>query len=185
MEDAEEAFRPLREFGPPGIDLTGPIPYVALQQLLDAANPHGMQNYWTADFLSELPDEAIDVLVELATQPVSPLSDVIVVPGGGAVARVDDAQTAFGQRNAPWNVHYLSMWENPADTVLNIAHTRKLAAAMKPWTTGRVYLNYIGDEGVGRVEAAFGPEKYARLQALKAKWDPTNLFHHNQNIEPQ
>ncbi len=98
---------------------------------------------------------------------------------------VDDAATAFGQRNAPWNVHYLSMWADPADTELNIAHTRKLAAAMKPWTTGRVYLNYIGDEGVGRVEAAFGPEKYARLQALKAKWDPTNLFHHNQNIEPR
>jgi FAD/FMN-containing dehydrogenase len=184
MEDAEAAFRPLREFGPPGVDLTGPMPYVAVQQLLEGSNPHGLQNYWTADFLGELPDEAIDALVEIATKPVSPMSDVIVVPGGGAVARVDDEATAFGQRNAPWNIHYLSMWVDPADTELNIAHTRKLAATMKPWTTGRVYLNYIGDEGVGRVEAAFGPEKYARLQALKAKWDPGNLFHHNQNIQP-
>jgi FAD/FMN-containing dehydrogenase len=184
IDDAEDAFRPLLEFGPPGINMTGPMPYVAVQQLLDDANPTGMQNYWTADFLTELPDEAIDTLVELATRPVSPLSDVIVVPGGGAVARVDDAATAFGQRNAPWNVHYLSMWADPADTDRNIAHTRALAAAMKPWTTGRVYLNYIGDEGVGRVEAAFGPEKYQKLQALKQKWDPTNLFHHNQNIPP-
>ncbi|HEY3724792.1 MAG TPA: FAD-binding oxidoreductase [Acidimicrobiia bacterium] len=184
MEDAEAAFRPLREFGPPGVDLTGPMPYVAVQQLLEGSNPHGLQNYWTADFLGELPDEAIDALVEIATKPVSPMSDVIVVPGGGAVARVDDEATAFGQRNAPWNIHYLSMWVDPADTELNIAHTRKLAATMKPWTTGRVYLNYIGDEGAGRVEAAFGPEKYARLQALKAKWDPGNLFHHNQNIQP-
>ena len=100
------------------------------------------------------------------------------------MARVDDAATAFGQRNAPWNVHYLSMWADPADTDRNIAHTRALAAAMKPWTTGRVYLNYIGDEGVGRVEAAFGPEKYQKLQAIKQKWDPTNLFRHNQNIQP-
>ena len=184
MEDAEEAFRPLREFGPPGIDLTGPMPYVAVQQLLEAANPHGLQNYWTADFLAELPDEAIDALVDIATKPVSPMSDVIVVPGGGAVARIDDEATAFGQRNAPWNIHYLSMWVDPEDTEVNIAHTRKLGATMKPWTTGRVYLNYIGDEGVGRVEAAFGPEKYARLQALKTKWDPDNLFHHNQNIQP-
>jgi FAD/FMN-containing dehydrogenase len=184
MEDAEEAFRPLREFGPPGVDLTGPMPYVAVQQLLEAANPHGLQNYWTADFMAELPDEAIDALVDIATKPVSPMSDVIVVPGGGAVARIDDEATAFGQRNAPWNIHYLSMWVDPADTEVNIAHTRKLAATMKPWTTGRVYLNYIGDEGVGRVEAAFGPEKYARLQALKTKWDPDNLFHHNQNIQP-
>jgi hypothetical protein len=184
IEDAESAFRPLVEFGPPGINMTGPMPYVAHQQLLDAANPHGMQNYWTADFLTELPDEAIDALVDLATQPVSPLSSVIVVPGGGAVARVDDEATAFGQRNAPWNFHLLSMWDDPADTDRNIEHTRKLADAIRPWTTGRVYLNYIGDEGAGRVEAAFGPEKYARLRALKKQWDPENLFHHNQNIEP-
>jgi FAD/FMN-containing dehydrogenase len=184
LEDAEEAFRPLREFGPPGIDMTGPMPYLAHQQLLDGANPHGMQNYWSADFLTGLPDEAIDTLVDIATKPVSPLTSIIVVPGGGAVARVDDAETAFGQRNAPWNVHYLSMWPDPADTDRNIEYTRAIAAAMKPWTTGRVYLNYIGDEGVGRVEAAFGPEKYSRLQALKKQWDPGNLFHHNQNIEP-
>ncbi len=91
---------------------------------------------------------------------------------------------AFGQRSAPWNVHYLSMWDDPADTEANIAYTRAIASAMKPWTTGRVYLNFIGDEGSGRVEAAFGPEKFARLQALKDEWDPTNLFRHNQNIPP-
>jgi FAD/FMN-containing dehydrogenase len=124
------------------------------------------------------------VLVEHATQPVSPLTQIILVPGGGAISRVDDDATAFGERQAPWNVHFLSMWPDPADTETNIAYTRAIAGAMKPWTTGHVYLNFIGDEGASRVEAGFGPEKYARLREIKRTWDPTNLFRHNQNIPP-
>ena len=184
VEDGERAFAPLREFGPPAIDLVGPMPYVAVQQLLDPPAVKGLQNYWTADFFSGLPDDAIDTLVEHATKPVSPLTQIIVVPGGGAVARVHDDDTAFGQRTAPWNIHFLSMWPDPADTERNIAYTRAISTAMKPWTTGEVYLNFIGDEGQDRVEAGFGPAKYARLRELKAKWDPTNLFRHNQNIPP-
>jgi FAD/FMN-containing dehydrogenase len=184
VEEGEEAMRPLREFGPPAADLVQPMPYVAVQQLLDPPNQKGMQNYWTADFLAELPDEAADVLVEHATRPVSPLTQIILVPGGSAISRVDEDATAFGQRTAPWNIHYLSMWPDPAANEENIAYTRALATAMKPWTTGRAYLNFIGDEGVGRVEAAFGTDKYRRLQALKDEWDPENLFRHNQNIPP-
>jgi FAD/FMN-containing dehydrogenase len=182
--EGEEVMRPLREFGPPAIDMVQPMPYLAVQGLLEPANPKGIQNYWTADFLAELPDEAVDVLVEHATNPVSPLSQMLLIPGGGALARVDEEATAFGQRTAPWNIHYLSMWADPADTEENVAYTRAIASAMKPWTTGRAYLNFIGDEGIGRVEAAFGTEKYERLQALKDEWDPENLFRHNQNIPP-
>lgn len=109
---------------------------------------------------------------------------MLILAGGGAIARVDDEATAFGQRQAPFNTHFLSMWVDPADTETNIAYTKEIAGAMKPWTTGRAYLNFIGDEGEGRVEAAFGPEKFAKLQALKSAWDPTNLFCHNQNIPP-
>jgi FAD/FMN-containing dehydrogenase len=76
------------------------------------------------------------------------------------------------------------MWPDPAASEQNIAYTRAVAGAMKPWTTGRAYLNFIGDEGKDRVEAAFGREKYARLQSLKDTWDPGNLFRHNQNIPP-
>jgi FAD/FMN-containing dehydrogenase len=184
VEDGEEALRPLRELPYLGVDLVAPMPYVAVQQLLDPPNPKGMQNYWTADFFHDLPDEAVDVLVEHATKPVSPMTQIILIPGGGAIARVDEDATAFGQRTSPWNIHYLSMWPDPADTETNIAYTRALASAMKPWTTGRAYLNFIGDEGTGTVEAAFGAEKYARLAALKRTWDPTNLFRHNQNIAP-
>ncbi|HJV08155.1 MAG TPA: FAD-binding oxidoreductase [Acidimicrobiales bacterium] len=184
IEEGEEVIRPLREFGPPGVDMVQPMPYVAVQRMIDEGNPKGMQNYWAAEFLAELPDEAIDVLVEHGTRPVSPFTQVLLVPGRGAIARVDDDATAFGQRDAPWNTHYLSMWPDPADSERNIAYTRALAGAMNPWTSGRAYLNFIGDEGLGRVEAAYGPERYARLQALKATWDPENLFRHNQNIPP-
>jgi hypothetical protein len=155
-----------------------------LQQLIEPANPHGMQNYWTADFLAELPDIAVETLVDHATKPVSPMSQMLLVPGGGAIARVGEDATAFGQRTAPWNTHFLSMWPDPADTDINVAYTKAISSAMKPWTTGRVYLNFIGEEGHQRVEAAFGPEKYARLQAVKREWDPDNFFCHNQNILP-
>ena len=182
--DGEEAFRPLREFGPPGLDMVQPMPYVAVQQMIDAGNPPGKLNYWNADFYSELPDKAIDTFVERATKPISPLSQVIVMPGGGAVSRVPDDATAFVERHAEWNLHYLSLWEDPAQTDRNISWTREFSGAMKPWATGRQYLNMLGDEGVDRVKAAYGPEKFAKLQTLKAKWDPTNLFRYNQNIPP-
>ena len=163
---------------------TPPSAPPAVQQLLDEANPKGMQNYWTADFLTGLPDEVIDMLVEHATKPVSPLSQVIVLAGGGAIARVDEDATAFGQRSAPWNAHLLSIWPDPADNERNISYTRAIATALKPWTTGRAYLNFIGHEGLGRVEVAFGAERFSRLRELKTRWDPKNFFRHNQNIPP-
>jgi len=183
-EAGQEALAPMLEFGPPAINLVQPMPYVAIQQLLDGANPTGMRNYWSADFLESLPDDAIDTLVSHASNPVSPLTQVLLAAGGGAIERVPEDATAFGQRNAPFNVHYLSMWADPADDDANVQFTREISTVMKPWTTGRVYLNYIGDEGPGRVEAAFGPDKFARLQKLKRTWDPQNVFRHNQNIEP-
>lgn len=184
VTDGERVLAPLRSFGPPAVDLVQPMPYVAVQALMDDGNPKGLQNYWTADFFDALPDEAVDVLVEHGTKPVSPLGQVVVVPAGGAIARVAEDATAFSNRNAAWNIHFLSMWTDPADTPRNIAFTKAIAAAMKPFSTGKVYLNFIGDEGQARVAAAYGPEKYARLRALKRKWDPQNLFRHNQNIVP-
>jgi FAD/FMN-containing dehydrogenase len=183
-DEGEEAFGPLREFGPPGLDMVDRMPYVAVQQMIDGPNPKGLLNYWNADFYAELPDEAIDVFVGYATKPVSPFSQMLVLPGGGAIGRVPEDATAFGQRDAQWNLHYLSLWDDPAETDRNIAYTREFSGSMKPWATGRAYLNFLGDKGLQRVEAAYGPEKFARLQALKDKWDPTNLFRHNQNIPP-
>ncbi|MDX6216205.1 MAG: hypothetical protein QOG99_1789 [Frankiales bacterium] len=181
--DGPAAYQPLIDLGP-AMAMVQPMPYVAVQQLIEPANPKGRLNYWTADFYSALPDEACDTLAAQATQPVSPYTQIIVVPGGGALSRVSDASMAFGSRDAAFNIHYLSMWEDPAETARNTDYTRALAGSMKPWSTGTAYLNFLGDEGRGRVEASFGPEKFARLQQIKAVWDPDNLFHVNQNIPP-
>lgn len=186
--DAEEGARvlePLTGFGPPAADLTGPMPYVAVQQLLDPPNPKGMHNYWTGDFLAEFPDEAVEAWVGAVQPPTSPLTQMIVVAGGGAIADISDEATAFGNRQSPFNLHMLSMWPpDPSQDQVNIDKTRAISSAMKPWTTGSAYLNFIGDEGLMRVEQAYGPEKYARLRKIKRVWDPDNVFRHNQNIPP-
>jgi FAD/FMN-containing dehydrogenase len=183
IQDGERALAPLRALEP-AVDMVGPMPYIVLQQLLSAGNPKGRRNYWTADFLSGLPEEAIDTLARHTGAPASPFTQVVVIPGGGAIARVPDDAMAFGHRSAPYNVHYLGVWEGEANDERNIAWIKGLAGEMKPYTTGGLYLNFIGDEGIDRVAAAFGAEKYARLRAIKDRYDPQNLFRLNQNIPP-
>ncbi len=182
-EEGERALAPLVEWGPPAVAMVATMPYLALQGLLEPGNPEGMRNYWTAAFV-ELPDEACEVFARYGNARPSPMAQAIVVPGGGAIARVDDDAMAFGQRRAPFNVHILSMWPDPAEDETCISFTREFGAAMKPFMRGGAYLNFIGEEGESRVREAFGPEKYARLQALKQQWDPTNLFRLNQNVPP-
>ena len=178
----EAVLAPLKATIPPVGDLVHPIPYTELQKT--SGNFPGTQNYWTADFLQELPDEAVDAYAPLAMNPIAPESAVILVAGGGAPSRVGEEETAFGMRTAPWNVHYICGWRDPADNVRNIERVKQTAAVLKPWATGRVYLNYIGDEGQERIDASFGEEKMTRLRRLKQKWDPQNLFRHNHNIRP-
>jgi FAD/FMN-containing dehydrogenase/pimeloyl-ACP methyl ester carboxylesterase len=184
LEEGEDALQRLRGFGPPAVDLVQPMPYVALQRMLDASYPAGMRNYWTGDFLSGLPEAAIEVLCRLHGTRPSPLTQMLVLPGGGAASRVPDGTMAIGQRDAPFNVHITSLWADVRDDAANVAWTRELSAALKPFTTGRVYVNFIGDEGRERVVASFGEEGYARLQALKRRYDPGNLFRTSQNVEP-
>ncbi len=115
VEDAEEAMRPLTEFGPPALAMVGPMPYVQIQKLIEPGSPEGMRNYWSADFLSGLPDEAIEVLCRYHLTKPSPLAQVILVPGGGAIGRVPNDAMAFGQREAPFNLHILTMWPEAVD----------------------------------------------------------------------
>jgi hypothetical protein len=107
-----------------------------------------------------------------------------VLPGGGALARVDSEAITCEQRQAPINYLIHTKWTDPTADETNIAWTKKLAAEMKPFASGRVYLNFIGDEGEARVRASLGLRAYARLQALKDRYDPDNLFSLNQNIKP-
>jgi hypothetical protein len=145
-----------------------------------------MRNYWTGDFLEGLSSEAIETLCEYHLTKPSPLTQILVLPGGGTISRVPEGTMACGHdRQAPFNIHITSLWIDSGDDEANIAWTRELGAAMKPFTTGRVYVNFIGDEGQDRIVAAFGgPNGYARVQALKDRYDPDNLFRSNQNIKP-
>ncbi len=183
-EEAEAAMKPLTGFGPPAMPMVGPMPYLAVQKLIEPGNPPGMRNYWNADFLTGLPDEAVEILCEAHLSNPSPLTAIILLPGGGAIARVPDDAMAFGQRAAPFNLHILSMWPEVSMDDACIAWTRELGAAIKPFTSGYAYLNFIGDEGHDRVVAAFGEKTFKRLQELKDRWDPDNVFRLNQNITP-
>jgi FAD/FMN-containing dehydrogenase len=184
LEEGERALAPLREFGPPAVDLVQAMPYAAVQQLIDPAAPWGMQNHWGGDFLSELSDDAIEVFCSAAAVAPSPLSIILIVPGGGQISRVANDAMAIGQRHAPWNTHLIGMWSDPAESTRNVAWVRELRAASAPYTTGRAFLNFIGDEGEQRVRRAVGDERYERLQAIKDRYDPQNVFHLNQNIRP-
>lgn len=182
IAEGEKLIAPLRAFGPPVADLVHPISYTEVQQ--GAPNPWGFQQYSTADYMTGLPDEAIAVMAAHAMTPVSPETAIVIIPGGGAPSRVDEEATAFGARNAPFNIHYLAAWQNAADNAANIAKVKAIAGSMKPWATGRVYLNFLSDLDENRLEESFGAKKIKRLRALKRVWDPDNIFRHNQNIKP-
>ncbi len=181
-EDGPAAYKPILDLNP-AVNMAQPMPYTAVQQMLEASNPHGMRNYWKADMYPELPDEAIDALLEAAASPPSPLTTILVQPLGGAVHRVPDDASAMGWRKAKWALHILGMWEDAADDEKNIEWVRNIDRVMKPWAQEAAYLNYLMDEGDQRIKDSFGAH-YDRMVALKNKYDPTNFFRLNQNIKP-
>jgi FAD/FMN-containing dehydrogenase len=181
VDDGEQAAKPFRELQPE-VDLVGPMPYAELQCMLD--DPPGLHNYWSADYHQEFPDDALDVFMKYGYERKSPNTQQLLMPWGGAVARVGEDDTPMTQRSVRWITHPFAMWENPADTEANIAWARAFRRDIAHYATGGIYLNFIGDEGEDRVRAAFGDEKYGRLAAIKAEWDPGNVFRGNQNIKP-
>jgi FAD/FMN-containing dehydrogenase len=184
IEKGEKVLKPLREFGPPLLDAIRTIPYVELQSMLDPGAPPYVRNYWKSSYLKHLSDEAIDVLVACSEGMTSPLSQVHLQHLGGAVQSVGEDDAAFSHRDALCALNIVTKWEDPRDPEKHIQWTRDFEAAMRPFSTGGVYVNFLGEEGEDRVRAAYGPEKYARLAALKKKYDPTNFFLMNQNIKP-
>jgi len=183
-EEAAEPMRQIRSFGPPLADMTAPTPYVAEQTALDEGFPPGMQNYWKSHFLSGLPDEAIDIIVEHANAAPSPLSATLLELMGGAVSRVASDATAFAHRDAPFNLAIIAQWLDPAEADENIAWARGFFDAMQPFASG-VYVNYLGiGDDPARVADAYAGDTYQRLREVKRQYDPENLFHRNQNIPP-
>jgi FAD/FMN-containing dehydrogenase len=186
-EEGEATLRPLRESLPqPVIDMVQPMPYAAVQQMLDAGNPHGIREYFKVDWLGDLTDEAIDVAVEHAERMPAPFAEVIFAPMGGAVGHTDPKTRALNIPDARWAYFCLTMWMDPAEDEQSIAFTRSFAEAMRPFGIGTAaYPNFITpDEGPGRLASSFGDANFARLVELKQKWDPENVFRLNQNIAP-
>ncbi len=184
--EGEAVMRPLKEFGPPVEDHIGPMPYPALQGMLEAAAPHGYRNYWKSGFMDELGDDAIDTLIERFATIPSPTSGLVLEQVGGAVGRVGQEEAAFRHRDAKYNFLILQIWPDAADDAANIAWAKETWDAVHPYTAPGVYVNYMGqeaEEGADRVRAAYGPN-YDRLVALKNKYDPKNFFRMNQNIPP-
>jgi FAD/FMN-containing dehydrogenase len=187
LAEGEVAVRSLREFGSPIADLVGPMSYRAVQTLFDPAYPAGRRHYWKSGFLRSLDDAAIDVLVDHFARVPSPYSAVEIEQHGGAVSRAAPDATAFSHRSALYNLIIVSQWDDSAQDQANIAWARELWAAMQPFQIDAVYVNYLDDardEGEARVRAAYGAARYDRLVTLKRKYDPTNLFRVNHNINP-
>jgi FAD/FMN-containing dehydrogenase len=180
-DDGEPYARRFRDIEP-AVDLVGPMPYGEFNRMID--DPPGLRNYWTADYLAGLSDEAIDVFASHSEEmPVPSACQSIMFPWGGQVARVSPDATPMAQRDATWVSHPFALWEDAADDERHLAWARGISAALKPFSTGGTYLNFIGNEGQDRVRAAFG-DNYDRLAQIKAQYDPDNFFRFNQNIEP-
>jgi FAD/FMN-containing dehydrogenase len=184
IADGEKLLRPLREFGPPLADQVGPAPYTALQGISEHFNPPDHRNYLKTNYLTELSDEAIDIMVERYARVPAPFTHIVVEHMGGAVGRMDPNATAYNYRDARYNFLIVGIWPDVAEDERNIQWVRGLWQAMQPFSTGNIYVNYESDVGVDRVKAAYGAAKYERLVALKNAYDPTNFFRLNANIKP-
>jgi len=159
-------------------------PYVELQSMLDSGAPPGLQNFWKSTYLNSLSDKAIEVFIGYSGAITSPLSQVHLQHLEGAVSRVGESDMAFSHRDAACVLNIVSKWKNPLESEKHIQWTRDFEVAMRPFSTGGVYVNFLGEEGEDRVKAAYGPVKYDRLVALKNKYDSTNFFRMNQNVKP-
>lgn len=183
IADGERALGPLRAFGAPLADLIGPTAYVTHQSIFDAGVPHGLRYYWKSHYLPDLSDGLIDTIARQAWQTPTPQSFTILFQMGGAVARRADEDTAFTGRRAGFAININGVGSEPAQDTACVQWVRRVWDATQPFSTG-VYMNFVGNEGQERVVAAYGPQKYDRLVALKRRYDPTNFFQLNQNIRP-
>ncbi len=185
LEQGEEVIRPIRQFGPPLVDVIGPVPFPALNSSLDALVPFGNQDYWKSDFVNELTDEAIEVHVTYGARVPTLSSGMHLYPVNGAASRVEKSATAWGYRDAQYTHNIFAMYPDPQDTPKNKAWVQDYWQALHPHSAEGGYVNFMMmDEGADRIKATFG-QNYDRLAQVKQAYDPSNLFHMNQNIKPQ
>jgi FAD/FMN-containing dehydrogenase len=183
VAEGERLMAPIKQFGPPVVDAIGRLPYRAQQSLIDAAMPPYVLNYWKAEFLRDVSDDVIDVSTEAFSRVPSPMSSILFFPIRGAASRVSPGATAFPHRRG-YHAGIYSLWTDRAQNDSNIAWVRQTWNAIQPLAAGGVYVNELGDDdGADRVRLAYGLN-YERLQQIKAKYDPDNVFRLTANITP-
>jgi len=183
-EQTDKATKPMRTIGKPALDHVGPMPFPVLQSLFDPLLPAGLQWYWRADFVKELNDEAISRHFAHASRLPTALSTTHIYPIDGAAHRVEQSDTAFSYRDANWALVIVGIDPDPANKDIITKWSRDYFDALHPYSAGGAYVNFMMEEGQERVKTAFR-DNYARLAAIKRKYDPTNFFRVNQNIQPQ
>jgi FAD/FMN-containing dehydrogenase len=180
-------MQPLRELGAPLADISQPMPFSAVQTAFDPFFPMGkLQSYWKAQNLASLPDEAIAIIAERASERPSPVTLVATFQMGGAINRVGPTETAYAERSAPWMSSIDGNWENPADNERNVAWVRESFRRISPYSTGTTYTNFTGqlDEAYEALTTSAYGANMARLALIKARYDPDNFFRLNPNIAP-
>jgi FAD/FMN-containing dehydrogenase len=185
LEEGKTVLQPVREFGPPLADHIQPMPYTTAQRMLEAAGVSGRQYYIKSHFMNEITDDAIDTMLANFEGVASPLSSMIFQQLGNATNRVPRGQTAFGHRDAWYEWATVAAWLDPGESEIHVRWARDFSEAMDPFTFG-FYVNQVGteaEEGAANIKAAYGAN-FDRLVSLKQKYDPMNLFSHNQNIRP-
>ena len=179
VEEGEDHLHELLASARPIANVFGEMPYAELQTMID--DPPGLRNWWTAEYLMDLPNAAVHAYCEYSRGMPLSHSQSLLVPWGGAVARAGD--TPLTNRDAGWVVHPFCVWEGEERDEEHIAWGRRVRDVFADYRTGATYLNFIGDEGADRIRAAYGPN-YDRIAAVKATWDADNVFRGNQNIVP-
>ncbi len=181
-EEGERAVKAIKKFGKPVGDILVRRPYAQLQGLLDATQPKGRRYYWKSEYLPSVEPALCDTFSECAARIPSPHSAVILFQVGGALNRLPADHSPVGNRDARYVLNIGGAWEQPADDAANMGWARDTWNALKQYSTGGNYINFLTeDESAERVEAALGAGM-ARLRVVKAKWDPENFFRTNRNI---
>jgi FAD/FMN-containing dehydrogenase len=181
--DADTLLRPIREFGPPALCGIQPMPFPVLQSAFDALYPSGDQWYWKADFVNELSDKAIALHVEHGSHLPTMKSSMHLYPIDGAAHRVGRNETAFSYREANWAEVIVGVDPDPANSERITNWAKEYWDALHPYSGGGAYVNFMMEEGQNRVRDSYR-DNYPKLAAVKAKYDPINLFRVNQNIQP-
>lgn len=181
-EEAEAALAEAREAAEPLFEGVGRIPYPALQSAFDGLYPPGDQWYWKGDFVRELSDEAVAEHLRFGEVP-TPQSTMHLYPVNGAVHRVERDETAWGYRDVNWSMVIAGVDSDPAKRDVITRWARDYWEALHPHSAGGAYINFMMEEGKARIRATYGGN-YARLREVKARYDPDNFFHVNQNVEP-